>query len=149
MLGLKLSRYIEQHCDELADGLLDKLNRSERTAAFRNIRQDELKHDIRDLYGNLTEWLIGKTERDIEERFVGIGQRRRRQNVPLSELTWALLISKDHIWRYLQHHDTMDGALQLFGTLEFLRELDFFFERGIYYAAIGYEKMAALATVAA
>lgn len=149
MLGLNLSRYIEKNCDELAEGLLEKLNRSERTNAFRKIPPTELKHDIRDLYANLTDWLIGRTERDIEARFVGIEERRRKQEVPFSELTWALLTSKDHIWRFLQHQNTMDGALQLFGTLEFLRELDFFFERGIYYAAIGYEGKSAQAKTAA
>lgn len=149
MLALNLSRLIEKHSDELAEGLLDKLSRSERTTTFRDIPPGELKRDIRELYANLTEWLIGKTERDIEARFVGVGQRRRKQQVPLSELTWALLTSKDHIWRFLQRQNTMDGALQLFGTLEFLRELDYFFERAIYYAAVGYEHEPTLATSAA
>lgn len=149
MLGLKLSRCIENNCDELAEGLLEKLNRSERTKAFHRIPPAELKHDIRDLYANLTDWLISKTEQDVEKRFLGIGERRRKQEIPLSELTWALLASKDHIWRFLQRHNTMDGALQLFNTLEFLRELDSFFERGIYYAAIGYEGRYSSATTAA
>lgn len=149
MLGLNLSRHIEKNCDELADGLLEKLHRSDRTATFRKIPPAELQRDIRDLYANLTDWLIGKTEYDIEARFVGIGERRRKQNVPLSEFVWALLTSKDHIWRFLQRHNTMDGALQLFGTLEFLRELDFFFERGIYYAAKGYERESPSARTAA
>jgi len=148
VLGLNLSRLIEKHSDELAEGLLDKLRRSERTTTFRDIPPGELKRDIRELYANLTEWLMGKTERDIEAQFVGVGQRRRKQQVPLSELTWALLTSKDHIWRFLQHQNTMDGALQLFGTLEFLRELDYFFERAIYYVAVGYEHEATLATSA-
>jgi hypothetical protein len=149
VLGLNLSRLIERHSDELTKGLITKLYSAERTQAFRNIPPPELARDIRDLYSNLTDWLIGKTERDIEARFIGIGRQRKKQGVPLSELTWALLTSKDHMWRSLQHQNTMDGALQLFGTLEFVRELDFFFERAIYYAAVGYESTSALATTAA
>ena len=149
MLGLNLSRLIEKHSNELADGLIEKLYHSERTAAFHNIPAAELNRDIRELYANLTEWLIAKTDHDVEKRFVGVGQRRHLQQIPLSELTWALLTSKDHIWRFLQHQNTMDGALQLFGTLEFLQGLDSFFERAIYYAAIGYEHEATLATPAA
>jgi hypothetical protein len=149
MLGLNLSSFIEKNSDDLAEGLLEKLNRSDRTTSFRNIPPAELKRDILDLYANLTDWLIAKTERDIEARFVGVGERRRKHDVPLSELIWALLASKDHIWRFLQQRNTMDGALQIFGTLEFLRELDFFFERGIYYTSIGYERRTATGVTAA
>jgi hypothetical protein len=149
MLGLNLSKLIEKHCDELSDGLVERLYRSERTKAFRTIPRGDLRSYTHNLFSNLTEWLVNKSDEEISADFISAGGRRHEQGVPMSELTWALLLSKDHLWRFLQSEHVVDGALQLFGTLEFLRQLDFFFERAIYYASIGHEQVTRAASNAA
>ena len=44
MMGARLIRLVEDHCEELAIGLTQKLRGSKRTSDFRNIPVEELHH---------------------------------------------------------------------------------------------------------
>ena len=140
MVTRKLVRLIENHCDELARALAEKLHRSSRTAGFLVIPREELTHNTGDLYRNLGEWLLSKTEAEIEMRFVEVGKRRYAQKVPLDDVVWGITMSKENLWGYLRRESLADHALDLFNQLEFMQLLDGFFDRAIYYAVRGYEQ---------
>jgi len=138
MVTLKLVRLIESHCDDLAADLSERLHRSSRTAWFLVIPRDELVHATRDLYRNLGDWLMSKTEDEIETRFVGVGKQRYGQKVPIDDVVWGIIMSKETLFAYLRHESIADHALDLFNEREFLQLLDGFFDRAIYYAVRGY-----------
>jgi hypothetical protein len=139
MITRKLVRMIEAHCDDLAKGLAEKLHRSSRTAGFLVIPREELVHATGDLYRNLGDWLLSKTEAEIEMRFVEIGKRRYVQKVPLDDVIWGIILSKEALWGFLRRESLADHALDLFNELEFMQLLDGFFDRAVYYAVRGYE----------
>ena len=138
MLGLKFARLIEKHSQRLGEGLAHKLRTSERTEGFRIIPEEELARDIVRLYANLADWIGMRTEQDVEKRYREIGRRRAEQGIPAEELVWALVLSKEHLWHFLQRESTADGALELFGELDFLLSLEQFFDRATYHAMAGY-----------
>ncbi len=140
MLGGHLVRLIERHSDELADGLMKKLRQSDRTTEFRKIPQDELKRGAREVYDNLGDWLLTKTESDIEVRYTQLGTRRATQGVPIAQFVWAVLVSKEHLFAFLQREGLAEGIVQLYSELELLQLLDQFFDRALYYAVIGYDR---------
>jgi len=140
MLGGHLVRLIERHADQLAEGLVRKIRSSERTPAFRHVPEDELKNGAREVYTNLGDWLLTKTESDIEFRYAQLGQRRAAQGVPLTQFLWALMIGKEHLFAFLRREGFADGAVELYGELQLLQSLDQFFDRALYYAAVGYEQ---------
>ena len=139
MVGGHLVRLIERHADELAEGLLKKLRNSDRTTEFRKIPVNELKNGAREIYNNLGDWLLTKTESDIEVRFTQLGTRRATQGIPIAQFVWALLVSKEHLFAFLQREVLMDGAVQLYSELELVQLLDQFFDRALYFAVVGYE----------
>jgi hypothetical protein len=140
MIARKLIELIEKHCDDLATGLAEKLHRSSRTAGFLVIPREELVHATRSLYHNLGDWLLTKTDAEIEMRFVEIGKRRYMQKVPLDDVVWGIILSKETLWGFLRRESLADRALDLFNQLEFLQVMDGFFDRAIYYAVSGYEQ---------
>jgi hypothetical protein len=142
MLGSRLVGLIERHSNELADGLAHKLCNSSRTNDFRNIPHDELTKAAHEIYSNLSDWLLTKTESDIELRYTAIGARRASQGVALAQLVWAMLMSKEHLWGFLQREGFVTGPVELFGELELLQFLDQFFDRAMYYAVVGYGERA-------
>ncbi len=142
MLGLKLVRLIEKHCEDVAEGLMAKLLSSERTPGYRKLNKDELRISLVSLYSHLEEWLLSKTEEDVERHFREVGARRGKEGVPSSELAWALMLSKEQLWRFVYHEAAAEKALELYGELEFLETLDRFFDRAVYYALLGYEEVA-------
>ena len=139
MVGGHLVRLIERHADELADGLLKKLRNSDRTTEFRKIPDEELKQGAREIYNNLGDWLLTKTESDIEFRYTQLGTRRATQGIPIGQLVWAVLISKEHLFALLQREGLVEGAVQLYSELELVQLLDQFFDRALYFAVVGYE----------
>jgi hypothetical protein len=143
MIALRLVHLIETHSEELAEGLTQKLLSSERTSDLRRVPTHELHHRCHEIYRNLSDWLLNKTEHDIEAVYKALGARRASQGVSIASLTWAILLTKEHLWTFLEWEGVHGGLHNLFGELELLRLLDQFFDRAVYYAAEGYEEATA------
>lgn len=140
MLAYRLVRLIERHSDALAAGLLHRVQTSDHTQEYRKVPAAELQQTVCEIYRHLGDWLLGKTEFDIEQRYREIGATRAEQGVPLSQLAWVIVLTKENLWEYLKHEAGMDRPVEVFGELEMLQLLDQFFDRAIFYAAVGYEK---------
>jgi len=110
---------------------------------FKHVPAHELRDRVYEIYRHVGEWLLGKNELDIEHRYREIGARRARQNVPLSEVIQAIVLSKENLWEFLKSEAVTDRAVEIMGELELLQMLEMFFDRAIYYAAVGYEEKTA------
>jgi len=140
MLGTKLVRLIERHSEALSRGLTKVICTSDRTSDFREIPGDDLRLAAADVYHQLGEWLLQKTEDDIAQRFRSLGARRASQQIRLPQLVWALTLSRDYLWRFLHREALDDSIVQLHAELELQDLLNHFFDRAIYYAIVGYEE---------
>jgi hypothetical protein len=139
MLSHRLVHLIEEHSDALASGLLRKVQRSARTEAFRNVPHEEITQRTYEVYRHLGEWLLDKSETDIEQLYTQTGIRRAGQGVPLSQLIWAIILTKDNLWEFVLDESYPDRPVEIFGKQELLQLLDQFFDRALYGAAVGYE----------
>jgi len=140
MLGIRLVRLIEEHSAELARGLTTQIRQSERTSDFREIPAEDLRLAAAEVYRNLGGWLLHKTEEDIGARFRAVGARRAAEGIRLHQLIWALLLSREHLWRFLRHQALADNIVALHGEMELQRVLSRFFDQAIYYAVLGYQE---------
>lgn len=140
MLAYRLVRLIETHSDTLAAGLLKRVQTSDRLQGYSSVPADELRERVLGIYSHLGQWLLGKTDFDIEARYVEIGRRRAQQGVPLSQVVWTIIQTKENLWQFLKDEAALERPVEIFGELELLQLLERFFERAIYYAAVGYEQ---------
>jgi len=139
MLAYRLLRLIETHSDALATGLLERTQNSPYLPGYKNVPAEELKQVVYEIYRHLAEWLLGKSEVDVQKRYVEIGARRAQQGVPLHQLIWAIILTKENLWDFLKKEAAPDRPAEVSGELEVEQLLGQFFDRAIYYAAIGYE----------
>ncbi len=139
LLTYRLVKLIETHSDELSAGVFQKLQQSPKTTAFCKVPAEEFKQRVFEIYHCLGEWLLGKSEADVERRYVEIGARRREQGVPMSQVICAINMTKQHLLEFLAARPVTDNTSEVFGELEVLQLLEQFFDRANYYAAIGYE----------
>ena len=146
MIALRLVHLIESHSEKLSDDLVRKLLHDERTRDFQRIPAGELHERSHEIYRNLSDWLVAKTEHDIETVYRKIGARRAEQGVSLAALTWALMLTKEHLWDFLEKEEVR-SSVDLFGELQLLRLLDQFFDRAIYHATEGYQHARVAAAV--
>jgi hypothetical protein len=140
MIALRLVRLIERHSDELTGGLVAKLSASPHTADLQKVPVDELRRRIQEILRHLSEWLLTKTGHEIEQRYFEIGERRASQGVALPDFCWAIVMTKEHLWEFLQRQGFLSSPLEIYGEMELLRLLDQFFDRALCFAAEGYEK---------
>jgi len=137
----RLVRLIETHSDGLAASLLERTRQSEKTRNYIDkVPPEDLRQRVYDIYQHLGQWLITKKESDVEQRYLEIGALRLRQGVMLSQLIWAILLVKDNLFDFLNREAAIERPSEVFGELEILQLLDQFFERAVYYAAVGYER---------
>ena len=140
MLAYKFVRLIESRSETLAEGLLAKVRNSVFLCEYDKVPPDELRTRVYEIYRHLGEWLLGRKEKELERRYVEIGVRRAAQGVPLSQLTLAIILTKENLWEFLQHESGMERPIEVFGHLELLELLEQFFDRAIHSAAKGYEQ---------
>lgn len=142
VLGSRMVRLIETHSEPLARGVVELVEKSERCQDFLlKVPPEELQQRVQEIYQHLGEWLTRKTERDVELRYSAIGGRRAEQGVSLSQLMFAIVATKEHLWGYIARDVLADPRpVELFQEVELAELVEQFFDRAIYYAAIGYEQ---------
>ncbi len=140
MVTYRFVRLIEDRSDVLATGLLHKVQTSKRTTKYSDVPPEELRQRVFEIYRHLGEWLLDKSEIDIERRYTEIGSRRAQQGVPLSQLIWAIILTKDNLWEFILDEAYPDRPVEIFGQRELLQLLDQFFDCAIHAAALGYER---------
>ena len=140
MLAFRLVRLIETHSEPLASGLLKKLQSNDKCRDFSRVPPEEFKQRVTEIYYHLGEWLLSKSEQDIERRYCEIGRRRAHQNVPLSQLIWAIALTKENLIEFLQRETLELKPAEVVGELEIMQLLEQFFDRAVYYAAVGHEQ---------
>jgi hypothetical protein len=143
MLAYRLVRLIETHSDGLAASLLERVRTSPLLADYRLVPPEELRQRVYEIYRHLGDWLLSKSEQDIERRYLEIGARRAAQGVPSSQLTWAIVLTKENLWEFLKNEVELDRPTEVFGELEVVKLLEQFFDRAIFYASMGYEQYGA------
>src|SRR5207248_10244144 len=133
MIAVRLVHLIERHSDELTDELLHKFQTSVRTSDLRKVPLPELRNRSNEILRNLSDWLLSKSDADVERRYREIGALRACQNVSLAHVCWGIVLTKEHIWNFLQRDGFLRGPVEIFGEMELLRLLDQFFDRAICY----------------
>jgi hypothetical protein len=141
MLAQRMMRLIESHADALAESLEKKIASSERCADYRRVSSDELKTLVGGIYSQLGQWLVTKTEEDIDRRYSMVGTRRAEQNVSVSQLLWCIILVKENLWEYLRNCESLENTAEIFGELELVQLVNQFFDRAMYYAVHAHERV--------
>jgi hypothetical protein len=142
MFAFKLIQLIETRAEPLSEGLMRRIKKDDRCVdLLRRVPSDELRRRSHEIYRNLNDWLRNKTESEIEERYIGLGMRRAKQGVPYSDLLWAVSATKEHLWDFMQAEGLFTEPVDMLGGMDLLHSLERFFDRTLYFAAIGYQNV--------
>ena len=140
MLSTRLVRLIEDHAEELTRGVLNDLQKNARTPSYHKLSREELHHRVYTVYRNLGDWLGHVAEESIEAAYSELGATRRAESIPLSEVIYALVLTKYHLRDYIRTCGLVDSAVELYQEQELQRLVGRFFDRAIYHTVRGYER---------
>jgi hypothetical protein len=140
MLAVPLVQLIANHIEQLSRDLSEKVWNSPRCSDLNKVPASELQARTREIYRNLSDWLLDKTEVQVERRYTELGAARAQQGVAYSHFVWAIISTKEHVRAFVQREGLSDSAMELHGELELQLLLGHFFDLVLYYAAVGYEQ---------
>jgi len=139
MIALKLVRLIETHHEELAHSLMRKVEECTKCADLKKlVPREELERRYEEVYRHMSDWLLNKTEHDIFTAYTGLGKHRFEQGVPFEQFLWGIMLVKENLWDFFERESVDVTALTLHGEFELMRLLGQFFDKALYYAALGY-----------
>jgi hypothetical protein len=138
-LSDRLIRIIENNAEELTESTVKKLQNNPRTHAYHKLSHHEMHERCYEVYHNLGLWLWEKSEEAIQARYNQLGKTRHGEEIPLSEVLWALVLMKDRLIEYLNSTGLVGSAMELYQQQELDRLIGHFFDKAVCYTAAGYE----------
>jgi hypothetical protein len=154
MLGARLLLLIQSHAGALTRDVVQDLRTNPRTPTFRRLNTGDIETRVSALFENLGKWIGEADENAVRLEYEEMGRARFREGVPVSELVYALLITKHHLRGYIREHGLVDFVGDRIASQELLplelhsiQELNYrvgeFFDQALYHLARGYESEAA------
>jgi len=155
MFARKFIDHVDSHADQLCEEFMQKIQCSDSCKELlHRVPAEELRQSMREMYRNLTDWLLNNTESISEDRYVNLGMRRAGQGVPFGELFWAVCATREYFWEYMERETLLDEPADFWGGIQLLHPLDRFFDRALNFVIIGYqsggrEELARVAAISA
>jgi hypothetical protein len=153
MLANRLIQLIENHARSLTQEAMQDIVTNENTTSFRRVPKAELEPRIAALYQNLGKWIGDPRDDGIRQEYEQWGRTRFRQGIPFSEIVYVLMLTKQHLRKFIREHGlvTFSGdrvtpdelvPVELYAIQELNYLVGDFFDRALYYLVRGYESAA-------
>ena len=143
MLHTRLVRMVEDHADQITHALLNDLQSNPRTPTFHSLSRDELHRRVFEVYRNLGRWVANEADETVEAAYSDLGKIRFAEDIPLSEVVYALILTKYHLREYISTSALLDSAIELYQEKELQRMIGMFFDKAIYFTVQAYMQEAA------
>lgn len=143
MISARLVRLVEDHAEELTEGLLRQLRDLPHPAGGRHVSAEEVRRRSLEVYSHLGRWLGHRSDQAIATTFSDWGRRRHADGVPASDLVVALQTAKLNLERFVLA-SAGSSAVELYQEEEFHLLVDHFFDKAIYWVVRGYEEALSL-----
>jgi hypothetical protein len=151
MIAEKLVELVEIHAARLSADVARDLVTNDRTRGFHKVPTADLEERVFRLFHHLGDWISNRRSEKVKAEFAEWGRRRFDQEIPLSEIVYAIIILKQHLRRYIRDNGLveatfprteMDYVLPM--HMNSLQELNLqvgqFFDEALYHLTIGYEQ---------
>jgi hypothetical protein len=140
MIAQRLVEIVEADSADMALDLVNRILSDPHAHDYCDrVPHPELFKRIHETYRHLGDWLLTRTEADIEQRYRTIGERRAQQGVTLTQVVWAILQTREYLWSYLAGKKLLCNGDDLSRQVELVSLLDHFYHRAVYFCLVGYE----------
>ena len=137
----RLVHLIESNAVELTRRYLEDVQRHPRLPTYRDFDQRELYNRAYSVYSQLGKWISKESSHEeVRATWTELGRIRRQERFPLSEVILSLCLLRRHLWEKVQAEGFMDSAMDLLQALELQNRVVLFFDRAVFFAAVGYEQ---------
>ncbi|MEI6758048.1 MAG: hypothetical protein FDX18_00150 [Chlorobium sp.] len=134
-------RLIEDHAESLTLQCVQNLRTNPLTASYGKLTKEQLHDIVYSRFRKIGQW-IGKQEgrdRDIAQEFCEIGAQGAKSGIKASEMIYSFMLERDLLWSYILDEGIVTEGIDLNRAIEFSHQLNYFYEKAIYFALVGHE----------
>ncbi len=141
MLFKKFVSLVETHAEDLTKKWINEVRNNPSTPNYHNMNEKLLVNRISDLFFRLGKWLSKDdfTDKETVEHFISLGRERALEGLEVSEVIYALILTKAVLWKYVVSQGIINTIIDMHQALEFHNKISNFFDKAIYYIAVGFE----------
>ncbi len=144
VISRRLVDLIERNADRLTRAWLADVKKRPETPTYHGYPDDVLHRRVHEVYHNLGKWISRETTvEEIARVYTALGRQRYEEGFAPSEVLEALILSRRHLWMLVLQEGFLETALDLQQALDLNARAVLFFDRSMYYTALGFEKAAA------
>ncbi len=141
MISEIIVQRIKENAVKLSDRVIEEILTREETKGYRTLDRHVLYRRIYNVYSMLDAWLSGShVKGEIKTHYTELGRQRFQEEIPLEEVLMALMLIKRHLWLFVQEQNFFDTTFMFHQALEFNNRVVLFFDRAIYFTAMGYQE---------
>ncbi len=139
-LSDRLFEAIEEHSAQICNLWLDDVTVSKSTPGYHHFDRKRLFRRVHRVVSHFGTWLGGgHDEKDIRHFYMELGKERKKEGFALTNVISALSLTKKHIWEFALSQRIWHKTIDIYMVLELDRRITLFFDRAVFYVAVGYE----------
>jgi len=149
LLVNRFVQLIENHAESLSQKWIDEVRSNPLTVGYSGRSREELHDAVFSRFRKLGEWVEKHEglEKEIAVHFREIGKARSQAGIKSSEMVYSLILERDMLLKYVQDEGIITVGIDLNRALQFTEQLNYFYDKAIYFALVGYEQVACTTTV--
>jgi len=137
----KLVDLIESNASELTASYVLSIQRDPRMTRYQGFDQKEIFQRAYRVYSQLGRWVSHETTKEeMKNYWTALGRQRRKEGFPFSEIVLSLCHIRRVLWEKVQSEGLLDTVLDLYHAMDLHQRVILFFDRALYFAAVGYEE---------
>jgi len=140
MLISNLMLNIQTHASRLSGEFVADVVSNPKTPNLARMAREDMERVALDLYVRLADWLAAKQAEELEAEFRTRAHRQRKAGLPLSEIVFAVILLKKHVWEFVKRNVVVDSIGDLYQRDEVIVLISEFFDRLLYATSQGYEE---------
>ena len=140
VLSNNLVNLIIRNTDTITRRVMADIRKQPGAKTYRALNDELLYIRVNEVYKEFNRFILEETHReDVARVYVALGKQRREEGFALSEVIQALIICRRHIWLLVESEGFLDSALDLRMAIALVNRSILFFDRAIFFTAVGYE----------
>lgn len=136
---LKLINLIETNIDAISKDYCEQISSSDYMKTYQKLNPEKLFEREKDVFKHLVGWLkSGADNYQAEKFFKKIGEERYKEGFPLTELNYALFITKKVFWAFLDKHPELLEDFEKSDLVKFFTILGNYYDLAVFYVIRSY-----------
>jgi hypothetical protein len=135
----KIIKYVQNNTSTLARAYFDQVKKSEFMHTYQKLDESKVITREEAVFVNLIKWLeSGASNDEAEKYFEKVGAERFNEGFPLTEINYALYITKKVFWSFIAWKEELFENMDFHQIVEQMTIINNFFDLGSFYIIQGY-----------